>query len=100
MPEFKNESNVREFLKLAVELVSDGLLNDNRLNEQPAAFDRSQLQGPLGGQLAGKFMQLQNDLRLELTPHHAGDSEILFALWELLRRVVSHSEEFSLENRP
>lgn len=98
MTDFKNESHVRQFLKLAVELVSDGQLNDTRLNEQPAAFDYSQLQGPLGDQLAGEFMQLQNDLRLELTPHHAADSEILFALWELLRHVVSNSEEFLLED--
>ena len=68
------------------------------LNEQPAAFDYSQLQGPLGDRLAGEFMELQNVLRLELTPHHAADSEILLALWALLRKVVSNSEEFLVED--
>ena len=60
-------------------------------------FDVTLISYWLGKDLAGKFWSALNEIRVELVPHHARDTDILNAFWDELVCEVSANSQMYLE---
>ena len=93
----QSRAHVRKLLKQGIEIALAGDLQAVPKIAEDFLYDYTQLYFLLGKQTADLYVRALNELRLELVPSRADDPEVLKALWQLIKEVVSDPTTYRMK---